>query len=61
MTTVSPEILDLVGYNPRDGGRRTRVRSAVGEEHGYELPFAAFTALGFTLDHHLVNVSDLGS
>ncbi len=60
MTTVSPELLDLVGYSPRDGARRTRVHSAVGEEHGYALQLAAFTALGFTLDDHIVNVFDLG-
>jgi predicted aspartyl protease len=60
MTTVSPDLLDLVGYNPRDGVRRTRVQSAVGEEHGYKLPLAAFTALGFTLNDHLANVFDLG-
>ena len=60
MTTVSPEIVDLVGYSPRDGARRTRVHSAVGEEHGYELALTAFTALGFTVDDHVVNVFDLG-
>ena len=60
MTTVSPEMLDLVGYSPRDGGLRTRVHSAVGEEHGYQLQLAAFSALGVRLDDHLVNVLDLG-
>ncbi len=60
LTTLSPEILDLVGYSPRDGGRRTRVHSAVGEEHGYQLELATFSALGFTLTNHLVNVFDLG-
>ncbi len=27
MTTVSPELLGLVGYSPRDGARRTSVHS----------------------------------
>lgn len=36
------------------------MHSAVGEEHGYQLELAAFTALGFTLTDHLVNVFDLG-
>ena len=60
LTTLSPDMLDLVGYSPRDGGRRTRVHSAVGEEHGYQLQLASLTALGVTLDDHLVNVFDLG-
>jgi predicted aspartyl protease len=60
MTTVTPEILDLVGYSPRDAIRPTRVHSAIGEEHGYELRLTAFTALGFTLHGVSVNVFDLG-
>ncbi len=60
MTTINPEVLDLIGYSPRDALRRTKVHSAVGEEEGYELLVASFTALGFTANDVLVNVFDLG-
>src|SRR5262245_60201106 len=60
MTTINPEVLDLIGYSPRDALRRTKVHSAVGEEEGYELQVASFNALGFTANDVLVNVFDLG-
>lgn len=60
MTTINPDVLDLIGYSPRDALRRTKVHSAVGEEEGYALQVASFTALGFTANDVLVNVFDLG-
>src|SRR5882724_11760524 len=39
-TTITPELAELVGYGPRDGTRRTRVRTAVGNEDGYLLEVA---------------------
>jgi predicted aspartyl protease len=60
MTTLSPEVISLVGYSVRDAARITSVHSAVGAEQGFELSLTGITALGFTLDGHLVNVFDLG-
>jgi predicted aspartyl protease len=59
MTTLNPEVLDRP-MCPRDARRRTKVHSAVGEEEGYELLVASFTAIGFTANDVLVNVFDLG-
>jgi predicted aspartyl protease len=58
-TTILPEILDEIGYGARDGNKPTRVRSAIGEEHGYTLRVAEFSALGVTTPNFMVNVFDL--
>jgi hypothetical protein len=36
-TVVLPWVVDELGYSPRDGEQITRVRSAIGDEHGYTL------------------------
>jgi predicted aspartyl protease len=58
-TTILPEILDEIGYSARDGSKLTRVHSAIGEEHGYTLCVAQFSALGVTTPNFMVNVFDL--
>jgi predicted aspartyl protease len=34
-TTLTPRVLEKVGYTRRDGFRRAKVHTAIGEEHGY--------------------------
>lgn len=60
MTTLVPEFIDSVGYSARDGYRRTRVHTAIGDEEGYMLRMAEFVALGDTRTSFAVNVFDLG-
>jgi len=59
-TTILPEILDEIGYSARDGNKLSKVHSAIGEEHGYSLHLAEFSALGVTTPNFMVNVFDLG-
>lgn len=47
-TVLKPELLDRLGYSPRDGEAMTTVRAALGEEHGYTLRITRFAALGYT-------------
>jgi len=48
-TTMIPELAELIGYSPRDGFRRTRVHTAVGEEEGYVLRVAELAVLGVAM------------
>ena len=59
-TTVTPELVDLIGYSARDAFKRTRVRTAISDESGYALRVAELTVLRFTIPSLLVNVFDLG-
>jgi predicted aspartyl protease len=59
-TTITPEMVDLVGYGVRDGTRRTRVRTAVGSEEGFLLEVARLDVLGLTRPRFPVHVFDLG-
>jgi len=58
-TTLLPEVIDDLGYSARDGKKLSRVHSAIGEEHGYSLCIAEFSALGVTTPNFMVNVFDL--
>ncbi len=58
-TTLLPEVLDDLGYSARDGTKLSRVHSAIGEEHGYSLNVAEFSALGVTTPNFMVHVFDL--
>jgi predicted aspartyl protease len=58
---VTPAIVDDLGYSPRDGGHLTTVRTAIGQEQGYTLRVKQFSALGFTLPHHVIHVFDLAT
>jgi predicted aspartyl protease len=60
-TVVSPEILDELGYSPRDGKAITTVRAAIGKEHGYTIRVARFSALGFTAPDFRIHVFDLAA
>jgi predicted aspartyl protease len=59
-TTMIPELADLIGYSPRDGVKRTRVHTAVGEEEGYLLHVAELAVLGYAMTSFPVHVFDLG-
>lgn len=58
-TTLIPSVIDDLGYSARDGNKLSRVTSAIGEEHGYSLNVAEFSALGVTTPNFMVNVFDL--
>jgi predicted aspartyl protease len=58
-THITPDILDDLGYSPRDGGRITTVRSAVGNERGYMTRVSRFFALGFSYTDFEIHVHDL--
>ena len=58
-TVVVPDVLDDLGYNPRDGEQRTVMRSAVGREEGYIIRVARFSCLGHVDDDYRVHVQDL--
>ncbi len=60
-TVVMPWVVDELGYSPRDGKQITRVRSAIGDEHGYTLRVDRFMALGFTREAFRVHVFDLAA
>jgi hypothetical protein len=48
LTLVTPDVLDEIGYSPRDGDKITSVTSAIGNE-----------ALGFDVTHFRVHAHDL--
>jgi len=56
---VVPEVLDELGYSPRDGEQITVMRSAVGREQGYLIRVAQFSCLGHREDDYSVHVQDL--
>ena len=58
-THFVPEILDDLGYSPRDGEQITNVRSAIGSEPGYMMRVTRFAALGFTMKDFGIHVHDL--
>jgi hypothetical protein len=58
-THVRSDIVDDLGYSPRDGEARTMVRSAIGSEPGYLLRVKRFEALGFGFPNFRVHVHDL--
>lgn len=60
-TVIMPEIIDELGYSPRDGEAITTVRAAVGKEQGYTLCVARFASLGFAVPDFRVHVFDLAS
>jgi predicted aspartyl protease len=60
MTTITPDLADLLGYSARDAIRRSRVHTAVGSEEGYLLRIADLAVFGFSTTSFPVQVFDLG-
>jgi len=58
-TIIVPDVLDELGYNPRQGEAITVMRSAVGQEHGYMIKVERFECLGHQMRDFLVNAQDL--
>jgi clan AA aspartic protease (TIGR02281 family) len=60
MTTMTPELADLIGYSARDAIKRTRVHTAISSEEGYLLRVAELDVLGLAMTSFPVHVFDLG-
>jgi len=58
-TLVLPEVTDDLGYSARDGDAITVIRSPIGNERGYMMRVASFSALGFTIPDFRIHVHDL--
>jgi predicted aspartyl protease len=58
-TTLTPEVIEEIGYSPRDGHKPSKVHSAIGEEEGYWLHVAEFSALGVATPNFALQVFDL--
>jgi hypothetical protein len=58
-TILTPELVTYLGYGERDLVRRTVIRSAIGDEPGYLLTVARFTALGFSILNFTVHAHAL--
>jgi predicted aspartyl protease len=56
---IAPEVLDQIGYTPREGEAMTVIRSAVGRETGYLIRVARFASFGFEASDFLVHAHDL--
>ncbi|MBI4872870.1 MAG: retroviral-like aspartic protease family protein [Candidatus Riflebacteria bacterium] len=58
-TLLRPEVLDGLGYSPRDAGGLTTVTTALGVEPGYWLTVNRLRALGHEFNAFRVNAHDL--
>ncbi len=58
-TIIVPEVLDELGYNPRQGEAITVMRSVVGREHGYMIRVEPLECLGHQARNFCVNAQDL--
>ena len=59
-TTLTPRVIEKVGYTRRDGFKKAKVHTAIGEEHGYWLRVAELTLLGVTTPNFALTVFPLG-
>lgn len=58
-TVILPDVMDELGFNPRDGTVITSVYSAIGKEQGYLIKAPQFSTLGFTLADFPIHIFDL--
>ena len=58
-TIVRPDVLDDLGYSPRQGEAMTSIRSVVGVEHGYYIRVDRLHCLGHDLADFRVAAHDL--
>ncbi|MCW5802555.1 MAG: clan AA aspartic protease [Deltaproteobacteria bacterium] len=59
-TTLTPEVVERIGYSQRDGYKKARVHTAIGEEHGYWLRVAELTVLDVATPNFALTVFPLG-
>jgi clan AA aspartic protease (TIGR02281 family) len=59
-TTLTPRVIEKVGYTRRDGFKRAKVHTATGEEHGYWVRVAELTVLGVATPNFALTVFPLG-
>lgn len=59
-TTLTPQVVERIGYSRRDGYKKARAHTAIGEEHGYWLRVAEFTVLDVATPSFAVTVFPLG-
>lgn len=60
-TVVTPDIIDDLGYSPRDGENIMTIRAAIGKEQGWTLRVKRFSALGFVVPDYRIHVFDLAT
>jgi predicted aspartyl protease len=59
-TTLTPQVVERIGYSRRDGYKKARVHTAIGEELGYWLRVAEFTVLDEATPDFALTVFPLG-
>jgi clan AA aspartic protease (TIGR02281 family) len=59
-TTLTPRVVEKIGYTRHSGFKKAKVHTAIGEEHGYWLRVAELTVLGVTTPNFALTVFPLG-
>lgn len=59
-TTLTPRVIQAVGYSRRDAYKESTVHTAIGEERGYWIHVAEFTVLDVTTPDFALTVFPLG-
>lgn len=59
-TMLTPDVVENVGYKRRDGFKKAKVHTAIGEETGYWLRVVELSVLGVTTPDFAVTVFPLG-
>jgi len=59
-TTLTPKLVERIGYSRKDGYKDARVHTAIGEELGYWLRVAQLDVLGIATPNFAVTVFPLG-
>ena len=59
-TTLTPKLVERIGYSRKDGYKDAKVHTAIGEERGYWLHVAQLDVLGIATPNFAVTVFPLG-
>ena len=59
-TTLTPRMIEKIGYTRRGAFKKAKVHTAIGEEDGFWLRVAALTVLGVTTPNFALTVFPLG-
>lgn len=59
-TTLTPQVVEKIGYSERDGYKKAKVHTAIGEERGYWLRVAQLTVLDVMTPNFALTVFPLG-